>query len=196
MHAPHVYADVRAFHRAFGQYLAETPSVPPAKVRALRVAVICEEYHELLRAVSRLDRVETADAIADLIYVLAGTALCFHPTPLVGGPQAAHPVSPMETAKRLTGCILIRLSNDDPDPEGVVQTVDRLIAVLFHQARKFDLPLGDVWRAVHASNLAKVGGGEREDGKVLKPADWTAPDVAGIVLRHDADRAGICLASA
>lgn len=32
---------------------------------------------------------------------------------------------------------------------------------------------------VHRSNMAKTGGEVREDGKVLKPADWTPPDIAG-----------------
>jgi len=32
---------------------------------------------------------------------------------------------------------------------------------------------------VHRSNMAKLGGPRREDGKVLKPEGWTPPDIAG-----------------
>jgi predicted HAD superfamily Cof-like phosphohydrolase len=32
---------------------------------------------------------------------------------------------------------------------------------------------------VHASNMAKVGGPVRADGKRLKPDGWTPPDIAG-----------------
>jgi predicted HAD superfamily Cof-like phosphohydrolase len=32
---------------------------------------------------------------------------------------------------------------------------------------------------VHRSNLAKLGGTKREDGKIEKPAGWQPPDVAG-----------------
>lgn len=41
-----------------------------------------------------------------------------------------------------------------------------------------------VWRAVQAANMAKMdvdngGPHRREDGKIIKPAGWTPPDVAG-----------------
>lgn len=45
-----------------------------------------------------------------------------------------------------------------------------------------------IWRAVHETNMAKVGGAMREDGKVLKPPGWVAPDVAGILSRQEALR--------
>jgi len=37
-------------------------------------------------------------------------------------------------------------------------------------------PIAD---AVHAANIAKVGSGRREDGKVMKPEGWKPPDIAG-----------------
>jgi hypothetical protein len=47
------------------------------------------------------------------------------------------------------------------------------------------IPFDAVWRAVHESNMAKLGpNGEiirREDGKVLKPPGWTAPDIAAVL---------------
>ena len=33
--------------------------------------------------------------------------------------------------------------------------------------------------AVHAANMAKVGGARRADGKFLKPEGWTPPDITG-----------------
>lgn len=30
---------------------------------------------------------------------------------------------------------------------------------------------------VHRANMAKLGGPRREDGKILKPEDWTPPDI-------------------
>jgi len=32
---------------------------------------------------------------------------------------------------------------------------------------------------VQAANCAKVGGATREDGKILKPKNWVAPDIEG-----------------
>lgn len=32
---------------------------------------------------------------------------------------------------------------------------------------------------VHRANIAKLGGEKRADGKIMKPAGWTAPDIEG-----------------
>jgi predicted HAD superfamily Cof-like phosphohydrolase len=34
---------------------------------------------------------------------------------------------------------------------------------------------------IHAANMRKVGGPTRADGKILKPADWQAPDILGAI---------------
>ena len=61
-----------------------------------------------------------------------------------------------------------------------------LIYVAIGIAHEFGLPLAEVWRRVHASNMAKVDPKtgkvrRRSDGKVLKPDGWIAPDVAGAI---------------
>lgn len=38
--------------------------------------------------------------------------------------------------------------------------------------------------AVHNANMAKLGGGKREDGKVMKPADWKPPDIEGELVKQ------------
>lgn len=37
---------------------------------------------------------------------------------------------------------------------------------------------------VHRSNMAKVGGPVRDDGKIMKPEGWTPPDIAGELARQ------------
>jgi predicted HAD superfamily Cof-like phosphohydrolase len=37
---------------------------------------------------------------------------------------------------------------------------------------------------VHRSNMAKVGGPVREDGKILKPAGWTPPDLVSVLAKQ------------
>jgi len=78
--------DVKAFHDRFGVPALEVPRVPSDDRRNLRVRLITEEYNELIDAIgfrsmgggedwlATCDLPETADAIADLIYVLIGTA--------------------------------------------------------------------------------------------------------------------------
>jgi predicted HAD superfamily Cof-like phosphohydrolase len=53
----------------------------------------------------------------------------------------------------------------------------------------FGIEGGAVADAIHVSNMEKVGGQRRGDGKQLKPAQWQPPDVAGI-LAGQAERIG------
>lgn len=45
-----------------------------------------------------------------------------------------------------------------------------------------------IWAEVHRSNMAKFPDGvctRNASGKVVKPADWTPPDIVGVLLAHD-----------
>lgn len=46
---------------------------------------------------------------------------------------------------------------------------------------RLGVDLRPVWTAVHAANLAKMGGPKDEFGKIQKPAGWVAPDVARVL---------------
>ncbi len=45
----------------------------------------------------------------------------------------------------------------------------------------FGIDPGPIWRAVHASNMTKRGGGLDANGKASKPEGWTPPDVATLL---------------
>lgn len=116
--------DVAAFHKACDVPILEKPTIPDLTRRELRISLINEECNkELIPAIDKAnDIAEVADALADLIYVIVGTAL------------------------------------------------------------EFGIPLDRVWNAVQAANMAKVDPitgkvKKREDGKVLKPLGWVAPDI-------------------
>ena len=120
--------DVTAFHNACDVPVLHEPAVPPKDRVDLRVALIKEEARELIDAMHEGDLLETADGMADLIYVTVGAAL------------------------------------------------------------EFGIPLDRVWAAVQTANMAKVDLStgkvrKREDGKVLKPEDWQAPDIAAALGR-------------
>lgn len=70
-------ADVTAFHRACDVPVLAIPQFPSDARVELRKKLINEEYRELKGAIYRRDLVAVADAIADLNYVLIGTALEF-----------------------------------------------------------------------------------------------------------------------
>jgi predicted HAD superfamily Cof-like phosphohydrolase len=99
------------------------PEIPEAKRCDLRIRLIEEEVAETIKAIRENDIVEVADGLADIIYVVIGTAL------------------------------------------------------------EFGIPLDLVWAEVQRSNMAKVDPEtgkvtKRDDGKVLKPAGWTPPNIA------------------
>jgi predicted HAD superfamily Cof-like phosphohydrolase len=68
---------VRARHTKYGQPVREVPSAAPVTYaeQTLRRALIREELAELDLAMAAEDVVHVADALADLIYVVWGTAL-------------------------------------------------------------------------------------------------------------------------
>jgi len=104
---------VTAFHRAFDIAIGTVPAVPDAATCALRVNLIQEEFAELREALGQQDIAAVAKELADLLYVVYGTA----------------------------------------------------VSCGIHMA--------PVFREVHRSNMSKVGGHKRADGKWLKPPDYS-----------------------
>jgi predicted HAD superfamily Cof-like phosphohydrolase len=44
------------------------------------------------------------------------------------------------------------------------------------------IPLSEVFDEVHRSNMTKVGGGRRADGKILKPATYSPPQIGRVLV--------------
>ena len=112
---------VLEFHKEFDIHIAETPSIPDEKTQALRVRLIQEEFDELKEAFKKNDLPHIAKELADLLYVVYGTAISY-----------------------------------GIDMEPVFQEVQR-------------------------SNMSKVGGYKREDGKWVKPATYSPANIAPIL---------------
>lgn len=110
-------AMVEEFHRKFEIAVGDGPSVPEEGTRQLRVRLIQEEFDELKEAMATQDLAGVAKELADLLYVVYGTAVSY---------------------------------GVDMDP---------------------------VFREVHRSNLSKVGGYKRADGKWVKPASYSPAQV-------------------
>lgn len=115
---------VAEFHRKFDIPIGERPSIPPDATRQLRVRLIQEEFAELQEAMTAQDLPAVAKELADLLYVVYGTAVSY---------------------------------GVDMDP---------------------------VFREVHRSNLSKVGGYKREDGKWVKPPTYSPADVKPLLARQ------------
>jgi predicted HAD superfamily Cof-like phosphohydrolase len=125
---------VTAFHRAFDIAIGTLPAVPDAATCALRVSLIQEEFAELCEALSQRDIEAVAKELADLLYVVYGTAV---------------------------SC---------------------------------GIDMAPVFQEVHRSNMSKVGGHKRADGKWIKPPDYSParlqPILASQGRLEDHDGAG------
>jgi predicted HAD superfamily Cof-like phosphohydrolase len=104
---------VEEFHRRFDILTGSVPVVPDEATKALRVKLIQEEFDELREALVQEDLSAMAKELADLLYVVYGTAV---------------------------SCGI------DMEP---------------------------VFREVHRSNMSKVGGHQRADGKWVKPSGYS-----------------------
>jgi len=72
----------------------------------------------------------------------------------------------------------------------LVEAIDGMCDVLyvvFGTAVEFGIDLEPFFAEVHRTNMLKVGGASREDGKVLKPEGWQPPRIAEILQRPDAN---------
>lgn len=68
-----------------------------------------------------------------------------------------------------------------------IETIDGLcdlLYVTYGAGIRFGVDLEPFFAEVHKTNMAKVGGATREDGKILKPEGWQKPDIAGILERE------------
>ena len=112
---------VLEFHTEFDIHVAAQPTVPDESTRTLRTRLIQEEFDELQEALMAKDLPAIAKELADLLYVVYGTAV---------------------------SCGI------DMEP---------------------------VFQEVHRSNMSKVGGYKRDDGKWVKPPTYSPAEVGTIL---------------
>jgi predicted HAD superfamily Cof-like phosphohydrolase len=117
---------VAEFHRTFGILAANAPSVPDERTKTLRVRLIQEEFDELKEALDQENLTSMAKELADLLYVVYGTAV------------------------------------------------------------SYGIDMEPVFREVHRSNMSKVGGHKRADGKWVKPAHYSPASIEPILTAQGA----------
>lgn len=66
---------VREFHSAFEVPVLPTPQFPSEERRKLRYRILREEFEEYVAAENSDNFEEVADALGDMAYIIAGTAL-------------------------------------------------------------------------------------------------------------------------
>ena len=66
---------VREFHKAFDVPILPAAQMPHEERRKLRYRILKEEFEEYVAAENDDDLAEVADALGDMAYIIAGTAL-------------------------------------------------------------------------------------------------------------------------
>jgi predicted HAD superfamily Cof-like phosphohydrolase len=62
-----------------------------------------------------------------------------------------------------------------------------LLYVVLGTAVSMGVDMDPIFREIHRSNMTKVGGGKRPDGKQLKPSWYERPDLKPILLQQGWD---------
>jgi predicted HAD superfamily Cof-like phosphohydrolase len=112
---------VQEFHEQFDIHISTTPSVPDEATQILRNRLIQEEFEEFQEAMQSKDLSAMAKELADLLYVVYGTAV------------------------------------------------------------SLGIDMEPVFKEVHRSNMSKVGGYKRDDGKWVKPQTYSPASLDAII---------------
>ena len=75
------------------------------------------------------------------------------------------------------------------DTVASVDALMDLLYVVYGAVVTMGLDAAPIFAGVHRTNMAKVKGGFRADGKVLKPEGWKPPDIAGEIKKQALKRA-------
>ncbi len=116
---------VQEFHEQFDIHVSHTPSIPDEPTQTLRKRLIQEEFEELQEALQEKDLPSIAKELADLLYVVYGTAV------------------------------------------------------------SLGIDMEPVFQEVHRSNMSKVGGYKREDGKWVKPPTYSPAKIEPLLNKQN-----------
>ena len=75
-------------------------------------------------------------------------------------------------------------SEVESDLVNLAKELADIIYIVCGTAASYGIPLNEVFEEVHRSNMDKLVDGKpirREDGKILKPEGWTAPDIKKVL---------------
>ncbi|MFQ5570917.1 MAG: hypothetical protein ACE5G0_14650 [Rhodothermales bacterium] len=140
--------------RKAGQATPSTPTVPDEETRILRAKLILEEALETVRALGVGVRLAEGH-----------------------GPEGVVSAEESDLAFYIDG---------EADIEWVVDGCADISVVTIGTLIAFGIDDEPILEEVDRANLRKFGPGGymREDGKWMKPPDWTPPDIMGVLARQ------------
>jgi len=188
------YEMVKEFHGHNGSMVEGRGNGP--EVAALRISLVVEEFAEVLAALRDGDTVAVADGLADLLYVIAGTAVSYAvpahnltlELPLGMQAQVFEPRDTVAFARRVLPRITRLAHALAVAPADAADAVASLWeAVSEAGARVWGLPMDALFREVHRSNMTKTfasagaGAGGKYGSVNPKGPGYEPPDIAGIL---------------
>lgn len=199
--------DFQDMVRQFNQAVDAKPDIE------LRVKLIQEEAEEFIEAIKSENIIETIDALCDLAYVAYGAADIFN---LQLDTQELSTI--IIEAKPLNWVTLhsdLVLSDFNEAVSDVVMGLrgrhinlsfsegfnrrytksaleDLIIGIWEFAAQGLAINLGPFFQEVHRTNMHKLKGPKREDGKQLKPEGWKPPRIKALYNRMLSKVAATC----
>lgn len=185
---------VREFHSVFGHPYYDVPQEKiftehPDRV-TLRIALIKEEVGELNDAFADDDRIEVADACADIMYVVAGMALVFgskleHVDNMTkakmggtfknraGNAKGYHTTNDRDIFEKKLGLInkffaLLEKTCNEKDFEKSMKVLNFLAAIVKEFSWNGNIDLDTAFNEVHRSNMTKVCATEEDAVESIK----------------------------
>ena len=145
--------------------------------------LIYEEYTELKKSIEENDIVEIADAVGDMLYLIYGTASQYgfqkiwqtsNPDPINTIEQEIN-----ELMRCIRGSALYGVLESLRTLEFLAKK-EATIAGIHHE-------IDNILTEIHSSKLSKLTDGKlklRDDGKILKPDTFVAPDLTFLLQDH------------
>jgi predicted HAD superfamily Cof-like phosphohydrolase len=193
-----MFSRVAEFHRAVGQLVADMPALPEQSIRTLRITLLEEEVGEFCAAYASDNRIEMADALADIAYIIAGTVISYGVGPRGNEPYESpydaflpyrHRKNKIKPDDILRDALLdYTMAEQSNNLDWIDLTLMNMLTSVFGVAWRLNIPINKVFAEVHRSNMAKLMPDgtvrKRFDGKILKAPGWVPPDIAGVLARH------------
>ena len=133
----------------------------------------------------RTDRTTTDTSESSALFEAMLKVFVFHSK--FGLPIEAEPGIPDEDQATLRMSLLaeefeeVCRAWENNDINNLAQELADLIYVCLGMAWVYGIPLEVIFDEVHDANMEKDGGGQREDGKILKPEGWEPPRIKEIM---------------
>lgn len=196
------------FMGKFLQEINHTETIPTTQQKILRLNLINEEHNELVRSYFYRDEdynkflIETADAITDILYVLAGTIADYGCKIYDYQSEEAHNIifnniTPPEDTQEYIDVLVFKVlpvfmnnlysAMIDNDHHNIALSLCFVEYILLKISELYGFDIDALFNEVHESNMSKLHDGKvvkNEQGKVVKSPDYKPANIRSILEKQ------------